>query len=103
MTGYFTSDVTEEQIKRERAKARELRQSAWWKRKRSHGVCFYCRRSLPPAELTMDHIVPLVRGGKSVKSNLVPVCKECNNQKKHMLPLEWEDYLKTLAREESDL
>jgi len=30
----------------------------------------------------MDHLVPLARGGKSIKANLVPACKECNTKKK---------------------
>jgi 5-methylcytosine-specific restriction endonuclease McrA len=41
----------------------------------------------------MDHLVPLARGGRSTKNNLVPSCKDCNNKKKNMLPLEWEEYL----------
>jgi 5-methylcytosine-specific restriction endonuclease McrA len=36
----------------------------------------------------MDHILPVVRGGKSVKSNCVPCCKECNNEKKYLTPAE---------------
>ena len=46
----------------------------------------------------MDHVVPIVRGGRSSKSNVVPCCKQCNSQKQYMLPLEWEAYLKRLAR-----
>jgi len=41
----------------------------------------------------MDHIVPISRGGKSTKGNVVPACKECNNAKKQLLPMEWEKYL----------
>jgi 5-methylcytosine-specific restriction endonuclease McrA len=41
----------------------------------------------------MDHIVPLARGGKSIKGNVVTACKECNNKKKQLLPMEWEKYL----------
>jgi hypothetical protein len=41
----------------------------------------------------MDHVVPLVRGGRSIKNNIVPACKECNNRKKYLLPMEWEYYL----------
>ncbi len=44
----------------------------------------------------MDHIVPLVRGGKSVKINIVAACKECNSRKKYNLPLEWDDYMKSM-------
>ena len=98
-TDFFIS-VDDAQIKREKAKAREMRDSQWWKRKRSVGICYYCNRKFRPAELTMDHLVPIVRGGKSVQGNIVPACKECNNKKKYLLPAEWEEYLKVIAGEE---
>ena len=28
----------------------------------------------------MDHVVPLIRGGHTTKSNVVPCCKHCNSQ-----------------------
>ena len=37
----FLIEVSDEQIRRERQKARELRQSPWWKRKRAAGVCHH--------------------------------------------------------------
>ncbi|MEW6676194.1 MAG: HNH endonuclease [Nitrospirota bacterium] len=86
-------------MKRERARARELRKSQWWKRKCAEGTCYFCKKKTNPKELTMDHIVPLIRGGKSTKGNVVPVCKECNNRKKHLLPLEWEEYLEKIREE----
>lgn len=90
---YFIVTATEEEIKRERNKARELRKSQWWKNRIAKGICHYCRGSFPPDELSMDHIVPVIRGGTSSRGNVVPCCKECNNRKKHMLPIEWEEYL----------
>ena len=75
-------------VARERAKAKELRKSAWWKQSLDKGVCHYCEAEFQPSELTMDHILPVVRGGKSVKSNCVPCCKECNNDKKFLTPAE---------------
>ncbi len=94
---YFVSTVSEKDLAREKAKARELRQSQWWKRRRSSGICHYCGRLFPPRDLTMDHVVPLVRGGRTVKSNVVPCCRECNAQKRYLLPLEWEAYLDRLG------
>jgi 5-methylcytosine-specific restriction enzyme A len=88
--------ASEEEIDREKRKARELRRTQWWKRRRSEGRCHYCGCSVPPRELTMDHVVPLARGGRSVKGNVVPCCKECNSQKHYLLPLEWDAYLKRL-------
>jgi 5-methylcytosine-specific restriction protein A len=97
MTDFFES-VDEEHVRREKAKAREMRGSQWWKRKRSTGICYYCGGKFKPAELTMDHLIPVTRGGKSVQGNLVPACKECNNKKKYLLPTEWEEYLDTLTK-----
>ncbi|MBW2567933.1 MAG: HNH endonuclease [Deltaproteobacteria bacterium] len=92
----FAYDLDQNDIKRERRKARELRASQWWKRRCAKGVCYYCERSVLPKELTMDHIVPVARGGRSTKGNLVPSCKECNNNKKQLLPMEWDQYLNGL-------
>jgi 5-methylcytosine-specific restriction protein A len=83
-------------IKKEREKARKLRATQWWKRKRSSGLCHYCSRAFPPKELTMDHVIPLARGGRSEKINLVPCCKSCNTKKKQLLPAEWEEYMNNL-------
>jgi len=70
-----------------------MRKTGWWKRKCSAGKCYYCNSNVPPKDLTMDHIIPLARGGKSVKLNIVASCKKCNNNKKYMLPIEWDEYL----------
>jgi 5-methylcytosine-specific restriction endonuclease McrA len=95
----FFLDIDDQQIRREREKARELRKQGWWKNRIATGICHYCRHSFPPKELTLDHIVPVTRGGRSTKGNCVPACKECNNQKKDLLPLEWEEYLERLKKE----
>ncbi len=92
----FAIDLTESDIKRERVKSRQLRASQWWKRRLAKGVCYYCGRSVLPKELTMDHIVPIARGGRSTKGNVAVACKECNNAKKQLLPMEWEQYLKDI-------
>lgn len=97
---YFIIEVSELEIRREREKARELRKSQWWKGRLAKGVCHYCGGTFPPEELSMDHIVPIIRGGKSSRGNVAPACKECNNRKKHMLPMEWDEYLKTVKSEE---
>ena len=73
----------EERFRKEKAKGRKLRQSQWWKEKVSKGVCHYCAGEFTPVSLTMDHIVPIARGGKSTKGNVVPSCKKCNTTKKY--------------------
>ena len=98
---FFVPEFSPEEIARERAKARELRNTQWWKRRRSTGICYYCTRKFKPSELTLDHIVPLIRGGRTSKGNVVPACKDCNNRKKYLLPMEWQEYLDSVrSREE---
>ena len=90
---YFIIEVSEQDIKREKDKARDLRRTQWWKSRVAKGICHWCGGAFTPAELSMDHVVPLTRGGKSTRGNVVPACKECNSRKKYLLPIEWEEYL----------
>ena len=98
----FLLEADEDTLRRERNKARELKQTQWWKNKRASGICHYCRLHFKARELTMDHVVPIIRGGKSIKSNLVPCCADCNKQKQNLLPTEWQDYLNKLASREAN-
>jgi len=75
-------------ISREKKRAQELKKSQWWKNQVAKGICHYCHGKFKPNTLTMDHIVPIVRGGKSTKGNVVPCCKKCNNEKKYLTPVE---------------
>jgi 5-methylcytosine-specific restriction enzyme A len=95
MSEYY-APVDPDELRRQRARARELRGSQWWKRRISTGRCHYCRRQVGVKALTMDHVVPLGRGGTSSRGNVAPACKDCNNRKKGMLPIEWQDYLDAL-------
>lgn len=42
--------------------------------------CAYCGKS--DVKLTMDHVVPLSKGGAHVPMNLVPACRSCNSRKR---------------------
>lgn len=75
-------------VKREREKARELRKTDWWKAKIAAGQCHYCHREVGAANLTLDHVIPLSRGGRSNRGNCVPCCKQCNSEKKSYTPAE---------------
>ena len=88
MTDWVEIHTDPHHITREKRKARELRQSQWWRNKIAQGLCAYCQGTFAAAELTMDHIVPLARGGRSTKGNVVPCCKTCNTQKKYWTPAE---------------
>jgi 5-methylcytosine-specific restriction endonuclease McrA len=90
---HFIMEVSEQEIRRERDKSREFRRSRWWQNRLALGRCHWCGGAFPPEELTMDHVIPLSRGGKASRNNLVPACKQCNSSKKYLLPIEWEQYL----------
>ena len=97
---FFDFDAPDDaEIRAERGKARDLRKTRWWQQKTAPGLCHYCGEKISFKDITMDHLVPLARGGRSTKDNLVPCCKDCNNLKKSMLPLEWEDYLERASKE----
>lgn len=94
----WQSELEAKAIRKEKQKAREIRKSQWWKNRRAINICHYCETPTPARQLTMDHVVPLARGGRSVKSNLVPCCKSCNKQKKNLLPIEWVEFLEKIRK-----
>lgn len=53
---------------------------------RDHHKCQYCSRRLESGELTIDHILPRVQGGKSSWTNCVLACVSCNRRKAHRTP-----------------
>ena len=97
-TNNYFIPASDKHIAREKIRARELKHSQWWTNAVGKGRCHYCCKPFKPEELTMDHVVPIVRGGKSTKRNVVPCCKMCNNKKSYLLPVEWSDYLKNLSQ-----
>jgi 5-methylcytosine-specific restriction endonuclease McrA len=78
----------ERHIKRERAKAREMRQTPYYQELFRKGICHYCKQKFPQEQLTLDHIVPVSRGGRSTRGNLVVACLDCNQKKKYLTPVE---------------
>lgn len=46
----------------------------------SHG-CQYCGNSFQRSHLTLDHVIPIVQGGKKSWENIVTACKPCNQRK----------------------
>ena len=94
----FIIEASESEVRKEKGKARVLRKTRWWHQCLARGICHYCGQKFPSAQLTMDHIVPLIRGGKTTRGNVVPSCKECNSRKKYLLPIEWEEYLRNTVK-----
>lgn len=52
---------------------------------RDNYTCQYCGRVPPRDELTIDHVIPRSRGGKSTWENVVLACMSCNTRKSDKL------------------
>jgi hypothetical protein len=73
---------------------REFRMvGAAWKRRRQiilardNFRCVYCGET--EADLHIDHIVPISRGGTNDESNLATACATCNSSKRDKMLSEW--------------
>jgi 5-methylcytosine-specific restriction endonuclease McrA len=55
---------------------------------RDQHTCQYCGSRLPVSLLTIDHVVPISRGGANSWKNVVTACKKCNNAKGDRTPKE---------------
>ena len=80
MTDRHRIDGAELVTKREgKARLRRVIFDAW-----GNG-CAYCGATAD----TLDHVMPLARGGLTVRTNLVPACSPCNLRKGHSDALTW--------------
>lgn len=48
---------------------------------RDNFTCSYCGSKLTAKECTVDHILPVSKGGKNTWLNTTTACKQCNNYK----------------------
>ena len=56
--------------------------------KRDNYQCQYCGEKLSGIDCTIDHILPISRGGLSTWTNTILSCQICNSQKRNRLPEE---------------
>jgi 5-methylcytosine-specific restriction endonuclease McrA len=49
-------------------------------------LCVYCKKA---GAITIDHVIPICRGGRDEPANVVPACKRCNSSKNGRLLSEW--------------
>jgi 5-methylcytosine-specific restriction endonuclease McrA len=56
-----------------------------------NGICAYCQRQHNPQALTIDHVNPLLYGGRNEAANIVLACGKCNRSKGARTPEEWVD------------
>ena len=64
---------------------------AWTRRgllARDHYTCEYCGKQCSAREATVDHVLPVSRGGRSSWGNTVTACFRCNQRKADRTPHE---------------
>ena len=62
-------------------------------------TCQYCRKKFPYPQLTMDHVIPVVQGGRKSWDNIVTACKGCNVKKGGRTPEQSQMKLKNKPRQ----
>lgn len=68
-----------------------LTASIWLKiLERSGGNCYYCKASVGFAHLTIEHILPISKGGTNEECNLAAACEQCNSSKRDRSLLDWQ-------------
>lgn len=65
---------------------------------RDNHRCQYCQKVFTDAELTLDHVVPRVSGGKTSWTNVVAACGSCNRRKGGRTPEQAGLHLRTHPR-----
>jgi hypothetical protein len=58
---------------------------------RDGGECVWCRRPLAPGDrdLSLDHLIPRLKGGPAWPENELAACRPCNRRRGHMAPAAW--------------
>lgn len=82
MPAQHVKEIQSEDMSKRIVFPQETRMSVY---NQSEGRCVYCGRFIPFDEMTIDHIVPLSKGGTNYEKNLQCCCKECNLMKQDLL------------------
>ena len=82
------SIVRLKQYVRPRNQGKILRFSRYHVFLRDEYRCQYCKRIFVTKQLTLDHVVPVMRGGRKTWSNIVTSCVPCNQRKGARTPQE---------------
>lgn len=86
------SAIHENRRRAEKAKSTtHFTRDEWEELKKHHRhTCLMCGISEPLIKLTIDHIIPLSRGGHDGIENIQPLCKSCNSSKHNKVGSEFD-------------
>lgn len=81
----------------------KMNRSKWWGKgrmdimkfkKESEKVCHYCGKKIMDKEdVTVDHVIPVSKGGEDGKDNFVIACRACNREKSSLNPDRYLEFL----------
>ena len=73
----------------------ELIQTVYEENIKQNGTltCIYCNKKIPFGKDSLEHKLPLSRGGKNIFSNLAIACKSCNCHKHNKTEEEYKMFL----------
>jgi 5-methylcytosine-specific restriction endonuclease McrA len=60
---------------------------------RDRGICYICGKRPGIEDVTLDHVIPLAKGGSHASDNLKVACLGCNLRKHTRLPSETPTYM----------
>jgi 5-methylcytosine-specific restriction endonuclease McrA len=77
-----TQEYSRNQRARKKGNGGVITVQEWQDLKREYDyTCLCCKRREPEVKLELDHVLPLVLGGRNSIDNAQPLCKSCNSSK----------------------
>lgn len=67
--------------------SKKFNRSRVWNKKAHE--CHWCGIALTFETMTLDHVIPISKGGSNQLGNLVPSCFACNNAKGDLDPIDF--------------
>jgi 5-methylcytosine-specific restriction endonuclease McrA len=68
--------------RRAKTKGQKVTLEQWMAiKEQQHFRCYWCKQKFEDKELTMDHVIPLSKGGLHDEGNIVAACRSCNLSK----------------------
>jgi 5-methylcytosine-specific restriction endonuclease McrA len=68
--------------------------------KKKGNLCCFCRKSMKKSETTLEHVVPISKGGTNAQRNLKLSCSGCNNQRGDM---DFDEFMAIKMRERGEV
>lgn len=85
----YSKKFERHKYRKQKRRKKPYRPQDKWKLFKQSNRCHYCDLELDYYEATIDHVIPLSRGGSDLIENKVIACGVCNQEKGNLLVSEW--------------